>query len=131
MGDNMIDKLIRALLLLWAAFFALTGLQGLFGAEPYSALFGISGDATGINTVRADLSAFFLVAAGGAALGAWRPTTAQALWVPIALFGCALVGRAIGLALGDPLTSQITQAMVAEAVSVALLFLALRRLTPA
>jgi|GEM_PF-971187 len=114
--------IIRGILILWAAFFGLTGLQGLLAQAPYFELFGITGDATAINTIRADLSAFFLVAAGGALFGALRPGASRALLVPAALFGTALLGRALGvLVLGDTLTAAITQAMLAEAISVALM----------
>lgn len=125
----MVNWVLRGVVVLWAAFFGLTGLGGLVSPAPYYDLFGITGDATAINTVRADLSAFFLVAAGAALYGALRPGAARLLLVPAALFGAALIGRAIGLALGDALTAQITQAMIAEALSVLLLVGAMRQLS--
>jgi hypothetical protein len=88
--------IIRGVLILWAAFFGLTGVQGLLSPTPYFELFGITGDATGVNTIRADLSAFFIVSAAGALVGALVP---------------------------------ITQAMIAEALSVALMLGALRLLS--
>lgn len=123
----MLNMLLRGLIVLWGALFALVGLQGLFGSAPYFEMFGITGNATAINTVRADLSAFFLVAAGGALLGGVRPDLARVLLVPAALFGTALIGRAIGLALGDPANDDIVRAMVVEGVSVALMLLAMRQ----
>jgi hypothetical protein len=124
----MINWAVRGGLILWAAFFALTGVQGLVSPEPYLGLFGITGTPTAINTVRADLSAFFLVAAGGALIGALVPGWSRALLVPAALFGTAFAGRALGLMLGDELTAEISQAMIAEAISCALLLGAMRQL---
>lgn len=117
----MINWILRGVLLLWAAFFALVGAQELVSPAPYFDMFGVTGSADAINAVRADLSAFFLVAAGGAALGALVPGWQRALLVPAALFGMAFVGRAIGLGIGDTLSAGITQAMIAEAVSTTLM----------
>lgn len=119
--------IVRGIVILWAAFFALTGVQGLLSPAPYFDLFGVTGDGAAINTLRADLSAFFLVAAGGALVGALRPGASRALLVPAALFGTALIGRLLGVILfGDPLTAGITQAMIAEALSIALMLGAMR-----
>jgi hypothetical protein len=121
---------VRAILVLWAAFFALTGFQGLVSSTPYFELFGVTGDATAVNTLRADLSAFFLVSAGGALIGALVPGASRALLVPAALFGTALLGRLLGVTLlGDQITAAITQAIIAEALSVALMLGAMRLLT--
>lgn len=125
----MTNWILRGILILWAAFFGLTGIQGLLSSAPYFDLFGVTGGETGINTLRADLSAFFLVSAAGALIGALRPGASRALLMPAALFGTALVGRAIGLALGDPMTAEITQAMIAEAISVALMLGTMRQLS--
>jgi hypothetical protein len=124
----MINGILRGIVVLWAAFFALLGFQELVSPTPYFAMFdmaGIDGSANAINAVRADLSAFFLIAAGGALVGALVPGWQRALLVPAALFGTACVGRAIGLGIGDRLTVGITQAMIAEAVSTALMLGAL------
>jgi hypothetical protein len=85
-------------------------------------MFGVFGNATGTNTLRADLSAFFLVSAAGSLYGALVPGGARALWVPAALFGTAFVGRMFGLTMGgDVLTAEISQALLAEAISTALM----------
>ena len=55
------------------------------------------------------------------AWGALRPEHVWILAVPAALFGAALIGRAVGVSLGDPLTEGIKQSMIVEALSVALL----------
>jgi hypothetical protein len=125
----MINWILRGILILWAAFFGLTGFQGLIADAPYAEMFGVTGGDTGINTLRADLSAFFLVAAAGALVGALRPGASRALLVPAALFGTAFVGRATGLVLGDPLTAQISQAMIAEAISTVLMLGAMWQLS--
>jgi hypothetical protein len=118
----MINWVVRGVVLLWAALFLLTGLQGLSAAAPYFDLAGPMLDPTGRNTIRADLSSFFLVAAVFAVIGAVRPGASRALIVPAALFSTALIGRLLGLVIfGDSITAAITQAMIAEAISVALL----------
>jgi hypothetical protein len=118
----MVNWVVRGVVLLWAALFLLTGVQGLSAAAPYFDLAGPVLDPTGRNTIRADLSSFFLVAAVFAVIGAIRPGASRALLVPAALFGTALLGRLLGLVLfGDTITAAITQAMIAEAISVALM----------
>ncbi len=118
--------LMKALVLLWAAFFAYTGAKGLIDPVSYAAIGLPELEGAARNTVRADLSAFFLVSAGAAAVGALSPGKAGWLHVPAALFACALVGRGIGVLLGDPLVEIVQTSMIAEAVSVLLLLLAAR-----
>ena len=118
--------LMKALVLLWAAFFAYTGAMGLVDPASYAAIGLPELEGAARNTVRADLSAFFLVSAGAAAVGALAPGKAEWLHVPAALFACALVGRGIGVLLGDPLPGVVQTSMIAEAVSVMLLLLAAR-----
>lgn len=118
----MVKWVLRGVVLLWAALFLLTGVEGLTAAAPHYDLAGPITDPTGMNTIRADLSAFFLVSAIFAVIGAVRPGASRALLVPAALFGTALIGRLLGLiALGDTLTAAITEAMIVEAISTALL----------
>lgn len=118
----MTNWAVRGIVLLWAAFFMLTGVQGLSAAAPHYDLAGPQLDPTGLNTIRADLSSFFLVAAVFAVIGAVRPGASRALVVPAALFGTAFIGRLLGLvAFGDTITAAITQAMIVEAISVALM----------
>jgi hypothetical protein len=128
----MINWVVRGIVLLWAALFLLTAVQGLSAAEPYADLAGPIADATGRNTIRADLSAFFMVAAAFAVVGAVRPAASRALLVPAALFGTALVGRLLGITIfGDTITAAITQAMIAEALSTALMLGAMWQLSRA
>lgn len=117
----MVNWVLRGAVLLWAAFFTILGVQGILDPATFTETFGIGIDGAAANTVRADLSAFFLVAAGSAALGALVPGWLRALLVPAALYGTALVGRLIGMAMGDFVNPGIVQAMIIEALSVALM----------
>ncbi|GAA0863460.1 hypothetical protein GCM10009115_14080 [Sphingopyxis soli] len=117
----MVNWVLRGAVLLWAVFFTILGAQGLLDPATYTETFGIAVDGAAANTVRADLSAFFLVAAGSAAIGALVRGWTGALLVPAALYGTALAGRLIGAALGDAVGAAIVQAMIIEALSVALM----------
>lgn len=117
----MINWVLRGAVLLWALFFAIVGLRGIIDPASFTDLFGIIAEGPAANTVRADLSAFFLVAAGGAAVGALLPGWTRALLVPAALYGTALVGRLIGAASGDAIDPAIIQAMIIEALSTGLM----------
>ena len=117
----MVNWVLRGAVLLWALFFAIVGLRGIFDPASFTELFGIVVEGAAANTVRADLSAFFLVAAGGAAVGALVPGWARALLVPAALYGTALAGRLIGAGSGDLVNAGIVQAMIIEALSTGLM----------
>ncbi|MBL0022736.1 MAG: hypothetical protein IPP23_11020 [Sphingomonadales bacterium] len=52
---------------------------------------------------------------------AWQPAKARLLYVPAALYGTALAGRLIGLAMGDPSSPANNQAMIIEGVTVLLM----------
>lgn len=117
----MINWVLRGAVLLWAAFFTILGVQGILDPATFTETFGIAADGAAANTVRADLSAFFLVAAAGAAIGALVPGWLRALLVPAALYGTALIGRLIGVAMGDMVNPGIVQAMIIEALTVALM----------
>lgn len=126
LGESQMTAIMKGLVLLWAAFFAYTAVMGLIDPASYAAigLPELAGAAK--NTVRADLSAFFLVSAGAAAVGALAPGKAEWLHVPAALFAMALLGRAIGVLLGDPIDDIVRTSMIAEGVSVVLLLIAAR-----
>lgn len=117
----MINWVLRGAVLLWAVFFTILGVQGVLDPATFQEQFGIGIDGAAANTVRADLSAFFLVAAGGAAVGALVPGWSRAMLVAAALFGTALVGRLLGAAMGDLVSAGIVQAMIIEALSTALM----------
>lgn len=117
----MIHWVLRGAVLLWALLFIIVGVQGILDPSSYAETFGIGIEGTAANSVRADMSAFFLVAAGAAAVGALVRGWTRALLVPAALFGTALVGRLIGAGMGDAVDSGIVQGMIIEALSVALM----------
>ncbi|WP_077147502.1 hypothetical protein [Sphingopyxis sp. KK2] len=117
----MVNWVLRGAVLLWAVFFFMIGARGVIDPTSYTDTFGFTISGVAINTLRADLSSFFLVSAGAAALGALVPTWVRALLVPAALFGTALTGRLIGVAMGDPTNFGIIQGMIVEALSVLLL----------
>ena len=117
----MTNWIWRGAVLLWAAFFAIVGLRGLFDPASYSETFNFSISGVAINTLRADLSAFFIVGSGAAVIGALVPGWVRALLVPAALFGSVFVGRLIGAAMGDPTNWGIIQAMIVEALTVVLM----------
>lgn len=73
----MINWVLRGAVLLWALLFFIVGIRGVLNPASFTETFGIIADGVAANTVRADMSAFFLVAAGGAAIG-----------------GCCAAGRA-------------------------------------
>ena len=117
----MTNWVLRGAVLLWPAFFAIVGARGLFDPASYGETFGILVEGVATNTIRADLSAFFLVAAGSAGIGALVPGWTRALLVPAALYGTALVGRLWGVVNGDMVNTGIVQAMIIEALTVLLM----------
>ena len=100
----MVNWVLRGAVLLWALLFFIVGIRGVLNPASFTETFGIIADGVAANTVRADMSAFFLVAAGGAAIGGLLRGWSRALLVPAALYGTALVGRLIGVASGDPVS---------------------------
>lgn len=80
----------------------------------------------GIATMRADMTSFFLVAAICALYGAWKGR-AVPLLVPMLLFGIALFGRFVSLAL-DGASPTVAMPMIVEAVMIAVLLFGYRTL---
>lgn len=117
----MINWVLRGAVLLWALFFAIVGARGLFDPSSYTDTFGIVVEGVATNTIRADLSAFFLVSAAAAAIGALVPGWSRALLVPAALYGTALLGRLLGASMGDAVDFAVVQAMIIETLSVGLM----------
>lgn len=115
------DWIVRGVVALWGIFFGWMGVSGLIDPQTYVDTFGISGDAAAMNTIRADFSAFFLLAGGAACWAALRPEHGKVLLVPIAAFGLALGGRLLGVMLGDPFAGSVRQSIIVEGVSVLLL----------
>lgn len=80
----------------------------------------------GLATVRADMTAFFLVGGAFALEGAWHARAAP-LRVPLALLGIAFFGRCVGVAI-DGVGPATFAPMIAEAVMLAVLATAYARL---
>lgn len=117
----MVNWVLRGAVLLWALLFVIVGARGLFDPASYTETFKFTISGVATNTIRADLSAFFLVAAGAAAIGALVRGWLRALLVPAALYGTALAGRLFGVANGDQVNAGIVQAMIIEALTVLLM----------
>lgn len=122
------NMILRILVGLWGLGFGLLAVRGILDPNVFLAQFGFQAPGASINSIRSDFGAFFLVSAVGALWGAWQPSKAKLLYVPAALFGTAVAGRLIGLAMGDPASDANNQAMIVEAISVALMLFAANRL---
>ena len=120
--------ILRVAVGLWGIAFGLLAVRGMLDPNVFLAQFGFQAPGASINTIRADFGAFFLVPSICALWGAWQPAKAKLLYVPAALFGTALLGRLLGLALGDIASDANSQAMLVEAISVALMLFAANRL---
>lgn len=119
---------LTAVLMLGGIVFVLIGLGFLFDPAGSANDFGLAGDgARGLSTLRADMTAFFVL--GGAAMiwGAWK-RNGELLLVPAALFGIAFTGRAVSL-VADGFYEGWWTGMTVEALVVAL-SLAASRLLP-
>lgn len=87
--------------------------------------FGLtSKGAHGLATMRADMTAFFVVAAGSMVIGAWR-RNGDLLLVAAALFAIALLGRIVSLFV-DGTWDGFAFPMLVEAVTVIILLIANR-----
>jgi hypothetical protein len=122
------NMILRVIVGLWGLGFGVLAVRGILDPSVFLAQFGFQAPGASINTIRADFGAFFLVSAVGALWGAWQPSKAKLLYLPAALFGTALAGRLIGLAMGDPASDANNQAMIIEGISVALMLFAANRL---
>ncbi len=120
--------ILRIMVGLWGLGFGLLAVRGILDPNVFLGQFGFEAPGASINSIRADFGAFFLVSAVGALWGAWKPEKAMLLYVPAALFGTALIGRLLGLAMGDPASDANNQAMLIEGISVALMLFAANRL---
>lgn len=117
--------LVRILVLLLGLFNLFLGLSFLFNPVEMAADFSIEPlGSQGLATIRADLPAFFLTAAGFSLYSAWKQSAAPLL-VPMTLMSIALVGRFVSLAL-DGQGPMAFQPMVAEAIMIAIAFIGYR-----
>ena len=119
--------ILTAILMLGGIAFVLIGCGFLLQPESSAASFGMAANgAQGLSTLRADMTAFFLV--GGAAMiwGAWQ-RNGELLLVPAALFGIAFTGRTVSL-FADGLYEGWWTGMTVEALVVILSLWASRML---
>lgn len=108
--------ILRALLFVGGLFFVLMGFGFLLDPVASGADFGLRPDGTlGLASIRADMTAFFLVSGGCLIWGGWA-RNGDPLLVTAALMGIALVGRIVNLvAVGSH--EGFIMPMVVEAVT--------------
>ncbi len=94
--------MLRALLFVGGLFYVLMGVGFLLDPAGSGADFGIAPQGTmGLASIRADMTAFFLVAGGCLIWGAWA-RKGDPLLVSAALMGIALLGRIVTLVIDGP-----------------------------
>jgi hypothetical protein len=117
--------ILTALLFLFGLFNLLLGIGFFLDPVGLGTTFNLSPIGVGgLAVLRADLTAFFLVAGGCQLWGGWR-RNGDLLLVPALLMGIAFTGRAVSLALDGSYPSFATP-MVVEAVQVVLAIAAWR-----
>ena len=115
----MMRFVLTALLFVAGLIFAVIGLNFLYQPAGAAAGFGLLADgAAGLSTLRADMTAFFLLSGFCMLWGGWR-RQGDLLLVPAALFGIAFIGRAINLVV-EGSYPDFWQPMLIEALTVAL-----------
>ena len=116
---------LTALIFAGGLMYLLLGIGFLLNPASAGADFGLSAEgAQGLASMRADLTAFFVVAAGSMVIGAWR-RNGDLLLVAAALFATALLGRFVGL-FADGTWDGMAVPMLVEAVTVIVLLIASR-----
>lgn len=111
--------LLRSLLLLGGIFYTLMGIGFLINPVSSGADFGIAPQGImGLASIRADMTAFFMVAGGCLIWGAWA-RKGDPFLVTAALMAIALVGRTVTLIVDGPHDGWWTP-MVVEAITVIL-----------
>ena len=119
--------ILTAILLLGGIAFVLIGCGFLIQPESSAGGFGLAArGAQGLSTLRADMTAFFVVGGGAMIWGAWQ-RNGELLLVPAALFGIAFTGRLVS-AVADGATPQFWLPMLVEAATVVVTLLASRHL---
>ena len=124
-------RLVLAILLFgFGLMFALLGIGFLIDPLSSAIGFGLATDTTLAKaTLRADMTAFFVVTGGCMIWGAWRRAGAVLL-VPAALLGIALFGRIVNLVV-EGAHEGFWLPMTVEALGVLLCLEAARRFRPA
>ena len=109
--------ILTALLFVGGLFFTITGIGFLFTPQSSASSLGlVASGAQGWSTIRADMTAFFIVGGMCMVWGAWR-RAGDVLLVPAALFGIAFTGRLVGL-IADGFYDGALMPMGAEALVV-------------
>lgn len=109
--------MLRALLLLGGLFFVLMGIGFLLDPVGSGADFGIAPQGTmGLASIRADMTAFFVVAGGCLLWGAWA-RKGDPLLVSAGLMIIALIGRIVTLFVDGP-HDGFAMPMLVEAMTV-------------
>ncbi|UVI39383.1 DUF4345 family protein [Qipengyuania spongiae] len=117
--------ILRAIIILLALFDMIVGAAFFFTPGGSGRDFGLKADgAAGLSTLRADLTAFFVVSALCMAWGAWR-RRADALLAPLALFAIAFTGRLANLVVAGTY-ERWWEPMAVEMFHIAVLGLAVR-----
>ncbi|WP_374407891.1 DUF4345 family protein [Pelagerythrobacter sp.] len=116
---------LTALIFVGGLFFLVTGAGFLIDPVGSAQSFGIAAQGpTGLAAIRADMTAFFVVAAVCMIFGAWR-RNGDLLLVPAGLFGVALLGRIVSVA-ADGTDPGFWAPMAIEALCVIVLLVASR-----
>ncbi|HEX5644847.1 MAG TPA: DUF4345 family protein [Erythrobacter sp.] len=117
--------MLRALLLLGGLFYVLMGIGFLLDPVSSGADFGISAQGTmGLASIRADMTAFFVVAGGCLLWGAWA-RKGDPLLVSAGLMAIALTGRLVTLFVDGP-HEAFWMPMLVEAITVILALVCFR-----
>lgn len=120
--------ILTAILLVTGLFFLLAGIGFLIMPDSIGPSLGLtSNNAQGWSTIRADMTAFFLVCGACLVWGAWR-RAGDMLLVPAALCGIAFTGRVVSL-LVDGSYEAAWSPMLGEAFTV-IIAIAGNRLLP-
>ena len=110
---------LTALILLGGIFYVFNGISFLISPGLQVADFGLRAtEAAGLSTIRADMTAFFLVAGVAMIWGAWK-RNGDVLLIPAALLAIAFLGRLVSL-FADGTYDGWYLPMAAEALTVAL-----------
>ena len=111
--------IVTALLILGGMVFTGIGIGFLLNPASSAIGFGLEAiDASGLAALRADFTAFFVLAGVCMIWGGWR-RNGDVLLVPAALFAIALLGRIVSMA-GDGTVEGFWMPMLVEAGSVVL-----------
>ncbi len=116
---------LRAALFVGGLFFVVAGIGFLLDPATYGAEFGLTArGAHGLATIRADLTAFFVVSGACMIWGGWA-RNGDPLLVSAALMAIALFGRIVGL-VQDGSYAGYWPPMVVEALTIILSLVASR-----